>query len=90
MARFAKGIPYEKGKVPLYEGDEYELPDPRTLDLAQKEELTRQYTKEIADAKAKHDKYQELKKRKNEKQDQKPPTPSDSDVSPVPKPGGQS
>lgn len=37
LVRYAKGLPIEAGKVPIYEGEEY-TPDPRYMDLADRQE----------------------------------------------------
>lgn len=47
LERFAKGLPIGAGKVPLYDEDD-ELPDPRYLDLTERQELTEQAKQEIA------------------------------------------
>jgi len=37
LTRYAKGLPIESGKVPIYEGEDY-TPDPRHMDLADRQE----------------------------------------------------
>lgn len=49
LERYARGLPIEAGKVPIYEGDEDYIPDPRTLDLAERQQLKEQFTQELAD-----------------------------------------
>lgn len=46
LNRYARGLPIGGSKVPIYE-DDNDLPDPRTLDLAERQELKEQYTTEI-------------------------------------------
>lgn len=36
LTRYAHGLPIEAGKVPIYEGEDY-TPDPRHMDLADRE-----------------------------------------------------
>lgn len=37
LDRYARGLPIEAGKVPIYDGEEYS-PDPRYMDLADRQE----------------------------------------------------
>lgn len=48
LDRYARGLPLGGSRVPVYEPDS-DLPDPRTLDLADREELALQYAAEIHD-----------------------------------------
>ena len=50
LVRYAKGLPLEGAKTPIWEGEEGFERDPETLDLAEREELAekaRQELKEI-------------------------------------------
>lgn len=53
LRRFAAGIPMDAGRVPLYEPDN-DLPDPRYMDLADREELAQQFQEEIATIRKTH------------------------------------
>lgn len=39
LIRHSRGLPIAAGKVPIYEGDDSDLPDPRTMDLADRQLL---------------------------------------------------
>lgn len=43
LVRFSRGIPISGSKHAIYEGDEDPLPDPRTLDLAERQQLIEEY-----------------------------------------------
>lgn len=47
MERFARGLPISGAKVPLYD-EENDLPDIRTLDLAERQQLSQQYEMELS------------------------------------------
>lgn len=77
IRRYASGLPINGQKVPLYEEnpDFDNLPDPRTLDLAEREELALQYAEELAALK---EKYQLLTKAgKEPENDSQTPPPKD-------------
>lgn len=46
LARYAKGIPVGV-KTPIYEGEDSDFPDPRTLDLVDLQELREQHKEEM-------------------------------------------
>lgn len=49
LIRYAKGLPLEGAKTPIWEGEEgYEV-DPETLDLAEREELADKARQELKD-----------------------------------------
>lgn len=48
MDRFARGLPVDGEKVPMYDEDN-DLPNPLELDLAEREELAEAFKAEIAD-----------------------------------------
>lgn len=48
LDRYAKGLPLGGQRVPIYEPDS-NLPDPRKLDLADREALAEQYTQELTE-----------------------------------------
>lgn len=50
LDRHARGLPLGGSRVPIYEPDS-DLPDPRTLDLAERQELSIRYTEELAEIK---------------------------------------
>lgn len=69
LDRYARGLPVNRG-ISLYD-DEYEdndLPDPRTLDIAEREELREAAEQELSEIKAKH------KRKKDEEKPTIPPT----------------
>lgn len=47
MTRHAHGLPVSGERVPVYHGEEEFLPDPNTLDLAEREDLKIQNAEEI-------------------------------------------
>jgi len=53
ISRYARGLPINGVKVPIYDEhpEDDDLPDPRTLDLAEREELALQYAEELANLK---------------------------------------
>ena len=71
LDRYARGLPIEAGKVPIYDGEEY-TPDPRYMDLADRQEYM-EYAKDQIKA------YQELNpEQQNEvKTDQKSDAPAE-------------
>lgn len=60
LDRNARGLPLGGQRVPIYEPDS-DLPDPRRLDLAEREELALQYAQELQDLKAKEELTKQLK-----------------------------
>ncbi len=60
MERYARGLPLEGQRVPIYEGEDEDnyLPDPRTLDLSEREDLAAQANEELHEIKRKHKKPQ--------------------------------
>lgn len=52
LARFAQGLSVGGGRTPIYDEDD-DFPDPRTLDLAEIQDLRERYEAELADRKAK-------------------------------------
>ena len=51
LDRHSRGLPIDGIKIPIYEGEENDLPDYRRLDLAEREELAHLYKNEIQDIK---------------------------------------
>lgn len=70
MQRFAKGLPIDGSKVPIYD-EENDLPDLRTLDLAEREDYINSYTAELNEIKQKQEK---KKPNRNPKVLETPPT----------------
>lgn len=62
MVRYSRGLPIDGAKVPIWEGEENDLPDPRTLDLAERQELAAEFEEEIRQIKKAHSKKQTAKK----------------------------
>lgn len=53
LTRYAQGMPIAGNiKTPIYEGSDY-LPDPRTLDLSERQELAERYELELSEIKTK-------------------------------------
>lgn len=53
MSRYARGLPMEGVKVPIYD-EENDLPDPKTMDLAERQEYMEMAKDEISLIKEKH------------------------------------
>jgi len=51
LERYSRGLPVG-GRLDEYYDEEDDLPDPRTLDLAERQELAELYTKEINEVKS--------------------------------------
>jgi hypothetical protein len=47
LERHSRGLPIDGMKVPIWEGEENDLPDWRTLDLSERQELAEHYKQEI-------------------------------------------
>lgn len=60
LDRYARGLPLGGQRIPVYEPDN-DLPDPRTLDLAERQELAERYTAELLELREREN---ELKQRK--------------------------
>lgn len=61
VARFQRGLPIDAGKVPIYHGEDIELPDIRKLDLVEIQEMKQQIGEDITNL---ENQYNELKKPK--------------------------
>lgn len=86
MDRYAKGLPIEEGRVPLYEEDDDpeidSMPDMRTLDISEQ----REYLEEVK----KQNKELQLKYQREQQRKRNPPKPKRDDHagnSPTPKAG---
>jgi hypothetical protein len=51
LERYARGLPVS-GRTDMYYDEDDDLPDPRTLDLAERQELAQQYKQEINEVKS--------------------------------------
>jgi len=60
LERHSRGLPIDGIKVPIYEGEENDLPDWRRLDLAERQELAHLYTNEIKQIKQKYSKVDKI------------------------------
>lgn len=70
LDRYARGLPLEGVKVPIYD-EEQNLPDIRTLDLAERQELKEQYQEQLERYKQQQKDFQEAKlKEEQEQKDQ--------------------
>lgn len=63
IKRFASGLPVLGEKVPIYDGEENDLPDLNHLDLADRQTLFEQYSNELQSIKSKHEREQREKER---------------------------
>lgn len=56
ISRYARGLPINGVKIPVYDEnpEDDNLPDPATLDLAEREELALQYAEELQELKERH------------------------------------
>lgn len=71
MVRYARGLPLEGQRVPIWNGEDDDMPDPRTLDLSERQDFAEQAK-------------EELKQLKNKKQKSDEKTPSSSPSNPSP------
>lgn len=55
LERYARGLPLDGQRVPIYDEDD-EMPDPKHLDLAERQELKEQYAEEIQEIKRRNKK----------------------------------
>lgn len=60
LDRYARGLPLGGSRVPVYEPDN-DLPDPRKLDLVERQELAARYAEELKELKDKEAKMKILK-----------------------------
>jgi hypothetical protein len=65
LERHSRGLPIDGIKVPIYEGEENDLPDWRRLDLAERQELAHLYTNEIKDIKTRYNKVDKIDENKD-------------------------
>jgi hypothetical protein len=52
LERHSRGLPIDGIKVPIWDGEDNDLPDWRRLDLAERQELSHLYKQEINDIKS--------------------------------------
>jgi hypothetical protein len=65
LERHSRGLPIDGMKIPIWEGEENDLPDWRRLDLAERQELSYLYTNEIKDIKQKYNKVDKIDENKD-------------------------
>jgi hypothetical protein len=65
LDRHSRGLPIDGIKVPIWDGEENDLPDWRRLDLAERQELAHLYTNEIKDIKEKYNKVDKIDENKD-------------------------
>jgi len=65
LDRHSRGLPIDGIKIPIYDGEENDLPDWRRLDLAERQELAHLYTNEIKDIKQKYNKVDKIDENKD-------------------------
>jgi len=65
LERHSRGLPIDGMKVPIWDGEENDLPDWRRLDLAERQELAHLYTNEIKDIKQKYSKVDKIDENKD-------------------------
>lgn len=49
LERYTSGRPIGNVYTPIYDGEDFDMPDPRTLDLAERQELAQEYKDELRD-----------------------------------------
>ncbi len=69
LERHSRGLPIDGGKTPIYDGEEYDLPDLRTLDLSERQLLKESYTQEIQQIKERH--YNKINKNDDNKDNER-------------------
>jgi len=60
LDRHSRGLPIDAVKVPIWDGEENDLPDWRRLDLAERQELAHLYTNELKEIKQKYNKVDKI------------------------------
>jgi hypothetical protein len=65
LERHSRGLPIDGIKVPIYEGEENDLPDWRRLDLVERQELAHLYTNEIKEIQQKFNKVDKIDENKD-------------------------
>jgi len=65
LDRHSRGLPIDGIKVPLWDGEDNDLPDWRKLDLAERQELSHLYTNEIRSIKEKYNKVDKFDENKD-------------------------
>jgi hypothetical protein len=56
LDRHSRGLPIDGIKIPIYDGEENDLPDWRRLDLTERQELSHLYENEVKEIKRKYSK----------------------------------
>lgn len=74
LTRFASGLPIDGERVPIYEGEEDDMPDLEHMDLAEREEYVESAKRELAeiDERLTQEKRKKAVKPKEEPKDDKP------------------
>lgn len=62
LERHSRGLPIDGVKVPIWDGEDNDLPDWRTLDLSERQMLKEQYTEELQSIKNRQQKPQNVDK----------------------------
>lgn len=83
MERYAKGLPIDGAKVPVYDGEDVDMPDLRTLDISEREELRQQLDDDVSTtknrlqeiAKERAEKTRKRKQAEEKREEQTPPPP---------------
>lgn len=63
MQRYARGLPLDMEKTPVYHGEDDEFPDMQRLDLAERQEVIEHYKNEFNEIKEKYSKKPEPPKK---------------------------
>lgn len=69
MSRFARGLSVTGNKVPVYNGEDDDMPDLSRLDLVERQEVLEQVEQEVKDIKARINETQAKKKAKFKEQE---------------------
>lgn len=68
LQRYARGLPIDGEKTPIYHGEEDDFPDMANLDLAERQEIVEHYQNELDELKDKYNKKKQQSKAKDTKQ----------------------
>lgn len=83
LQRHVKGLPIQGQKVGFYEPEDYDMPDTRYMDLAEKEELRHEATEELFQiAQKSRQRQYEKRKRFQIEKDKKNPNPASAASAP--------
>lgn len=79
LARYSRGLPIDNTKVPIYDGEDEFYPDPKTLDLADRQAMRESVNQEIYELSKKVKKNATTKPDKKQEQEEKPKSDPSAD-----------